>query len=300
MKNKGFTLAEMLGVITILAILGLLIFPIVDKSIKDGKKDLYNVQIGNIEQGAKDWVSDNIFIAPSTNGEKMKLTLYQLKQAGKVDKNITNPIDKFLFPNDMIIEITKEFSDYKVDLLTDTGVQTELKKYSPYTPTLKLNGNEVVYLEYSHTNPQTYNDPFVTATSSEGYSITSEVTYEIFDSYGNVMLREAGISSNQIGIYYIYYDVESHDIKARVIRTVIVKDTKPPVISLPSTTTITTSQTASYNLLTGVTASDESEVSEIRADRTSLPSVAGTYTVTYTATDTHGNASSARRTIIVE
>ena len=34
MSKKGFTLAEMLGVITILAILGLLIFPAVDKSIK--------------------------------------------------------------------------------------------------------------------------------------------------------------------------------------------------------------------------------------------------------------------------
>ena len=300
MKNKGFTLAEMLGVITILAILGLLIFPVVDKSIKEGKNDLYNVQIGNIEQGAKDWVSDNIFTAPSTNGEKMKLTLYQLKEAGKVDKNITNPIDKFLFPNDMIIEITKDSNDYKVEVLTDTGVPTNLKKYSQYTPVLKLNGNEVVYLEYNSTSPQMYIDPFVTAKSSEGYSLDSEVTYEIFDSYGNVLSREDGIRNNQIGVYYIYYDVEQSDNKARVIRTVIVKDTKPPVITLPSSTVITTSQASSFNLINGVIVSDESEVENIRTDRNTLPSVAGVYTVTYTATDIYGNTSTARRTIKVQ
>ena len=84
MKNKGFTLAEMLGVITILAILGLLIFPVVENSLRDGKEDLKKVQLSNIESAAKAWVAENLFSAPEAEGESMLLTLYQLKQSGKI------------------------------------------------------------------------------------------------------------------------------------------------------------------------------------------------------------------------
>ena len=146
MKNRGFTLAEMLGVITILAILGLLIFPAVDKSLKEGKEDLYKVQIDNILQGAKEWVAENVLIAPDKNGESKILTLYQLRQAGKIDMNLANPIDKKIFPNDLEIKITKTSSDYVSEIVPNTGDDTDLTKYSPDTPKLSLNGDTVIYL----------------------------------------------------------------------------------------------------------------------------------------------------------
>ena len=293
MNRKAFTLAEMLGVITILAILGLLIFPVVDKSLKEGKEDLYNVQISNIEQSAKEWVSDNVFIAPESDGEWMLISLYQLKQSSKLDKNITNPVTKKLFPNDMAVKITKVSNDYKTELLRDTGSPVDLTKYSDYTPNLKLNGDEVIYLEYKNNSTEIYTDAGVTALSNEGESLQSSVTTATFDGEGNVIL---GISYGQPGIYNIYYDVEDHDITARVIRTIIVK---PPVITVPATQTISKTQAASYNLISTVTVTDESTYT-ISTDRTTLPSVEGTYTITYTATDSYGNTSTARRTIIVE
>ena len=296
MNKKGFTLAEMLGVITILAILGLLIFPAVDKSIKEGKKDLYRVQVSNIEQAAKEWVSDNIFIAPSKDGESMILTIYQLKEAGKLDNNITNPSTKRLFPDDMEIKITKTSSDYKAELIESTGTSETLTEYSPLTPKLKLNGDTVVYIEYIKNSTQVYSDAGVTALSNNNTSLSSNVTTATKNSLGNVI---GSISYGQIGTYYVYYDVRDAGISVRVVRTVIVRDSEPPVISVPATTTVTRANAASYNLINTVTVTDQSTYT-ITTDRTSLPSVAGTYTITYTATDSFGNSSSARRTIKVQ
>ncbi len=295
MKKKGFTLAEMLGVITILAILGLLIFPAVEKSLKDGKEDLYRVQISNIEQGAIAWVSENVFSAPEQSGETMLLTLYQLKQSGKISNDITDPTTKNLFPDDMIIKITRTSNDYVAQVQEDTGEPKNEKKYNPLTPDVRLNGSELVYLEYVKNSTQVYTDPGVTALSSNGTPVTN-ITTATKDSLDNVVLN---ISYGRMGIYNVYYDVTSDDITVRVIRTVIVKDSKAPVITVPPVTTVSRSNAASYNLKTTVTVVDESDYI-LSVDRTNLPSVAGTYTITYTATDTYGNTSTKRRTIIVE
>ena len=292
--KKGFTLAEMLGVIAILAILGLLVFPIVDKSIKEGKDEIYKVQISNIESGAIEWVADNIFKSPESDNEEMLLSLYQLKKSGKVDNEILNPVNKKLFPDDMIIKITKTKSDYKAKVLENSIGESNLTKYSELTPSLKLNGDELVYLEYVKNSSDTYTDSGVVALSSEGLTLTP--TTIIKDSLGNEV---SSISYGLIGTYNIYYDLEDNDIKVRVIRTVIVKDSKAPVITIPSTTRVSRSNAASYNLTNTVTVTDQSDY-VLTLDRTNLPSVAGTYTITYTATDIYNNTSTARRTIIVE
>ena len=203
MKKNVFTLAEMLGVITILAILGLLIFPAVEKSLKDGKEDLYKVQINNIEQAARFWAADNIFSAPETQNESMLLTLYQLKQAGKISNDITDPTTKTLFPDGLVIKITKSTSDYVVEVHEGTGEQTDAKSYDPSTPNVKIIGKELVYLEYKKNSTQTYNDPGVMAFTSTGVAI-NDVSTAIKDSFDNIVLN---ISYSRMGTYYIYYDV---------------------------------------------------------------------------------------------
>ena len=126
--------------------------------------------------------------------------------------------------------------------------------------------------------------------------MNSRVTSAVKNSLGNVVLN---VSYGQIGTYYVYYDVEENDISARVVRTVIVRDSEPPVITIPATTRVSRSSAGSYNLINTITVTDESTYT-VSSDRTNLPSVAGTYTITYTATDSYGNSSTARRTIIVQ
>lgn len=296
MNKKAFTLAEMLGVISILAILGLIVFPVVDKALKDGKDELYKVQVSNIEQGAIQWASDNIFIAPVDNDEYMYLTLYQLKQAGKVDKNVKDPRDKKVFSDDLLVKITKSSSNYKAELLVDSAPLSLDDEYNSNRPAIDLKGDELVYFEYKASG-QTYIDEGVVASyiDETGNEVTPVITSVIKDNMDNVVLS---ITADKVGEYMVYYDATVNDIRSRVVRTVIVKDTMAPTITVPSGTRVSRSNAASYNLINTVSVSDESNYTII-SDRQNLPSVAGNYTITYTATDEYGNESIARRQIEV-
>ena len=61
MKNRGFTLVELLGVISILAIIGAIVFPIVSNVINKGLDDTDNAQTKSIEKAAKNWANANMF-----------------------------------------------------------------------------------------------------------------------------------------------------------------------------------------------------------------------------------------------
>ena len=52
-EKKGFTLVELMGIITILVVLSLIIIPIIDKNIVDSKDSMYVVQIENIKIAGK-------------------------------------------------------------------------------------------------------------------------------------------------------------------------------------------------------------------------------------------------------
>lgn len=294
--KKGFTLAEMLGVITILAIIGLLVFPAIDKSIKEGRENVFKTQVRNIEEGAKQWAIDGNNPTLEDDGDVAKLTLYQLKQAGRIDNNVTNPKTKKPFPDDMIVDITRTASDYETNLIETTGNETSMLEYNGEVPAVKLNGKEIIYLEYQKNSTATYTDAGVTAYAPDGSAI-SDITSAIKDANDRIILA---ISYGQIGTYHVYYDVEYNDIIIRVVRTVIVRDSKAPTIILPTTTTrVAKGSAASYDLIGTVSVVDESAY-DIVVDRT-LPSTEGTYTITYTATDRskRKNVATARRTIEV-
>ena len=102
--KKGFTLAELLGVIVLLAAIALITIPLVSNVIKNGKQDLYNNQIDNIKGALELWMSNN---QKPAFGETVTLSLSQLKEAGLIDIDIKNPIDGKLFPNDIILRICR-------------------------------------------------------------------------------------------------------------------------------------------------------------------------------------------------
>ena len=59
MKNKGFTLVELLGVIVLLGILGVVIIPKVGDSITNSKETAYITQEEQIKKAANDFLVDN-------------------------------------------------------------------------------------------------------------------------------------------------------------------------------------------------------------------------------------------------
>lgn len=59
MKNKGFTLVELLAVITVLGIIGLIAIPTVTSIINSSKEKAKKIQIEEIIRSAKSWAANN-------------------------------------------------------------------------------------------------------------------------------------------------------------------------------------------------------------------------------------------------
>ena len=114
MKNRGFTLAELLGVIIILGVIALIATISITNSMRNSREELYNLQISN---GAKTWASGNFFELPENDGEAIYLTLAELKEAGFVEKDITNPLTDELFSDQLQVKITKIDNNYNYEIV---------------------------------------------------------------------------------------------------------------------------------------------------------------------------------------
>ena len=115
MKKNGFTLAELLGVITILSIILLIAIPTIDRMLKEGKTDLYTSQIKSIEAAAKMWGTDHIGELPDIN-ETKSITLSRLWHDGYMEEDTINPKTDEPFSGSLEIKITNHgtYYSYKV------------------------------------------------------------------------------------------------------------------------------------------------------------------------------------------
>ncbi len=116
MKKNGFTLAELLGVITILSLILLIAIPTIDRMLKEGKTDLYASQIKSIEAAAKMWGTDHINELPDVN-ETKTITLSRLWQDGYMDENIENPKTKKPFSGNLEIKIVNHGTYYRYQVI---------------------------------------------------------------------------------------------------------------------------------------------------------------------------------------
>lgn len=127
MKKNGFTLVELLGVITILAMLGMIAVPVINHVISSNKESLYDTQIRNIKMSASNFVSENVMSINIDKNESIGITLGRLKELGFVDKDIKNPISKEKFSDNLVIIITNTDLGYEYtvcdgDVVCDNNV----------------------------------------------------------------------------------------------------------------------------------------------------------------------------------
>lgn len=122
MKKKGFTLAELLGVIIILALISMIAIPAITTSLNKHKKSLCDTQISYMIAAAKNWGADHLLQLPD-EGETLTISLSELIQQGYIegDKNATSDEDKLkiinpntngYFEPDPTIIITKSGKHY--------------------------------------------------------------------------------------------------------------------------------------------------------------------------------------------
>ena len=114
MRNKGFTLAELLAVIIIMGLLAAIIFPTIDTSLSNSKDSSLNVLKSNIIDATKDWSLDNLNSLPE-NGSSINVKLEKIKQ-GYLPLNVKNPKTGYIISNESYVTITNVNGKYKYEV----------------------------------------------------------------------------------------------------------------------------------------------------------------------------------------
>jgi prepilin-type N-terminal cleavage/methylation domain-containing protein len=80
MKNKGFTLVELLVTIGILALLVLIASPTMDYIMSNSAEKTYQETINNIKEAARLYYTQQSTLLPQEIGDQSKVTINQLKE----------------------------------------------------------------------------------------------------------------------------------------------------------------------------------------------------------------------------
>ena len=308
MNNKGFTLVEILGVIVILIIVFILVYPAVNNIISQSKDTVYQKQINNILNSAYDLSLKKINYLPDYQN-KTYITLGELKSEGLIDVNVKNPETKENFPDSLVISINNvgagyEYSNKNSKLEGDYLYTVEIDNLNNpeivnLLPTIILNnltknsdGNYIKTLDLNEEVP----DFIYTAVSHDNIDLTDIVKNNIV--INNTVVDK--IDSSVSGIYKVSYSVVDQNGYANsLILSVIIADTTQPIITFPEDNTLNKNVT-SYNLLNGVICEDNSGFCDITTNGKIEFGVEGKYVIEYTAKDPSGNTTIKKRIITIE
>ena len=118
--KKGFTLAELLGVITILGLLILVTMPIVTNILKDSKEEAYQKQVDTIEKVAKEWGVENSDLLPE-EGTKV-ISIDTLISSGKIQNtNVIDPRNNEPMNGCVLVKYNSEYNQYEYNYNEDSS-----------------------------------------------------------------------------------------------------------------------------------------------------------------------------------
>ena len=293
MKKRGFTLLELLSVIVILGILGLIIVPTVDRSIKDFRAEAYEDQLNNIILAARSWGADHPLELPLNDGDIITITLGSLKNGGYVDVDIKNPTTNQLFPDDMLIEIERKGNNYEYRIVEGSGGSGGDDVIG--VPTLILKGSATLYVEVGGT----YQEPGYTAQTYNGNAIPNDRVTVTIRLNGTEV---SNVDTTQISTYEIEYSVTDQGYTTTITREVIVRDTTAPIITVDGHTsnyTISHGPRSSFTIPNGTATDNSREDIAVTKSGNVTPTVVGTYPITYTAKDSSGNTATLVLTVTI-
>lgn len=121
-SKKGFTLVELLSVIIILGIIGLIVYPVINKSIKTSKINSYERQKDIILSEARKWGVKNTNLLPDIGSNDIYcLTISKLKQEGYIEnRDIIDPRTKDTFLDGNIkISYSSDFNQYEYNYVEE-------------------------------------------------------------------------------------------------------------------------------------------------------------------------------------
>ena len=306
MKNKGFTLVELLAVMSILVILLIIIFPTVSSIINSGKETIYDTQINKILNAAYDYTLEKTNILPNYN-ETNYIILSELKSGGYIEGSVIDPKTKKDFGNDLVISVKNikgnninkklKASSIKGNYLYK--VELDFMKTSDFKnnkPTIIIEGYEEETRIYNLNIGEKFIEPNYTAISNTNNDITKKIVKSIV--YRSNLVDS--IDEYNAGIYYINYCVvDINGYSNCEVLNVIVTDSEAPTLNVPENETISTSVT-SFNLMNGVECIDNSGKCTIQTKGEIEFGKVGSYIIYYHAKDPSGNTKTEGRVITIE
>ena len=215
MKNKGFSLVELMGIIIILSLISLLVIPSIDRSIKNFKLKAYNSQIQNIKLATEDWVIDNLGKYALLENETLTIFLSQLKAGGYLEEEFINPNTDLPFNDDMQINVTRVKDSLKYFVIENSGSEDE---YLEELPIITLNGSFVERIKPGGK----YTERGATATDhTKTIDLTSKVGITYYSGTNYITL--ATLQNGTPGTYTARYSINNENQVTRyVYRLVIV------------------------------------------------------------------------------
>lgn len=295
MEKKGFTLVELLAVIIIIGVMGILIIPTVNKSIKDFRMSSYDNQIETIAAAARNWATDHPYSLPTEDSGVMTITLGTLKSSGYIDVALKNPKTDKSFPNDMLIEIKRKKNNFRYTVIEDSGTESDTE-YNERGPVIVLCGNSNEYVNLG----STYQEPTCLGTSYVGAAAYDYKQNPI----PSALSKTGSVNTSKLGTYKITYIALYNNMTTSATRTVTVQDMEAPKIVVNEKTEnqkIKIPKGSTYKIPIG-TATDNSgeQFNNIKPEGSVDTSKAGSYRLIYKAKDKAGNTGKLELVVIVQ
>lgn len=207
MKNKGFTLVELLAVIIIMGLLAAIIFPMIDTSLSNSKDSALDVLKSNIIDATKDWSLDNLSFLPE-NGSSINVKLDKIKQ-GYLPLNVKNPKTGYIISNESYVTITNVNGKYKYKVyiydIPDSILDDDAIIFTGNFLTEELSKNS---------NIDTYD---ILVKTKDGNSLNYSKQYILNDA------EVDGIDTTTSNIYSIVYTVLYNNNIYKAVKTIIIK-----------------------------------------------------------------------------
>lgn len=304
MNKKGFTLIEMIAVLALTVVILALILPTVSTVLVQSEDTVYAVKINTILKSAYDYTLKNVEYLPEYGNTKY-ITLAHLKQSNLIDSDITNPISKELFLDNLVISIRNVGSNYK-EKLTDSLIKGDYlyrienefmgsNKFIDSAPIIDFPAYDNNQVIFNINVGDQYDDVEYTATASTGEDLYNRVVEII--TYNKKRVNK--VDTGKPGIYYVSYSViDDNGYSASEKVSIIISDSEVPNLIIPDNLTIS-KDVKKINLMKGVVCQDNSGDCEITIIGDINYGTPGKYIIEYKANDPSGNTKTAKRVITV-
>ena len=207
-KNKGFTLIEILAVVTIIGLIFILVIPKITTSLKNKKGDVDKTTENLVLSATKLYVSDHSSKFEKTDGNISCMPLHQLVKKGYLDGPVKNVTDDKDITNGKSVRITYD-KGFKYELVDSGECKVKyiqlatkylLKKTNPITITNYTDGD--IHEMYTFEHEATEQTPALTDYRYIGSDPNNYV------EFNNELWRIVGVFKVEDGNGYWEYRVK--------------------------------------------------------------------------------------------